>query len=255
MFAPVSYSHIQQQLQSQLERLTEKAARLHAVSPLPEAFVSSLEHKLRIEFTHGSTAIEGNTLTLRETQLLIDEGITPQGAKQLREIHETINHHRAVLALQELVRAGRPGDEAALCELHRIIMANIDDVRSGSYRTERVLVTGAPLQPIRPEAIPEAMRALSSWIETSVLHPVMLAGEAHYRFVKIHPFYDGNGRTARLLFNGILLSNRYPLTVIPAEARSRYITSIDDTDRGQPLRYFELLCECVEHSLDQYLSA
>ena len=255
MFTPVSDSQIQQQLQPRLESLSAMSARLLALSPLPAAFLSSLEHKLRIELTHGSTAIEGNTLTLRETQLLIDEGITPQGAKQLREIHETINHHRAVLRLQEIVREGGRCDESALGELHRLIMANIEDGRAGAYRTERVLVTGAPLQPIRPETIPEAMQELSQWIETSDLHPVMLAGEAHYRFVKIHPFYDGNGRPARLLFNGVLLSNRYPLTVIPAEARSRYITSIDEADRGRPLRYFELLCECVESSLDQYLSA
>ena len=248
-------AQIQQQLEPRLERLTEKSARLLALSPLPAAFASSLEHKLRIELTHGSTAIEGNTLTLRETQLLIDEGIAPPGAKQLREIHETINHHRAVLRLQELVRAGGRCDEPALCELHHLIMASIDDDRAGTWRTERVLVTGAPLQPIRPESIPDAMKELFQWIETSALHPAMLAAEAHYRFVKIHPFYDGNGRTARLLFNGILLAPRYPLTVIPAEARSRYITSLDEADRGQPLRSFELLCECVESSLDQYLGA
>lgn len=254
MFAPMNQSQIQHQLQPILDRLTEKAGRLRALAPLPEAFASSLEHKLRIELTHGSTAIEGNTLTLRETQLLIDEGITPQGAKQLREIHETINHHRAVLRLQELVKNGRPCDEAGIGELHRLIMTNIDDERAGSYRRDRVMVTGAPMQPIRPEKVPEEMRELSSWISSSAMHPVLLAGEAHYRFVKVHPFYDGNGRTARLLLNWILLSNQYPLTVIPAEARSRYITSIDEVDRGQPLAFFQLLCECVENSLDQYLA-
>ena len=252
---PLPDAQIQKQLEPLLERVAGKAARLHSLHPLPEAFTSSLEHKLRIELTHGSTAIEGNTLTLRETQMLVDEGITPQGAKQLREIHETINHHRAVLRLQELVRSGNRCDEASLCELHRLIMANIDDQRAGTYRKDRVLVTGAPLQPIRPEAITDAMSELSRWIDSCPLHPVMLAAEAHYRLVKIHPFYDGNGRTARLLFNGILLTHRYPLAVIPADARSRYITSIDEADRGQPLRYFELLCECVESSLDQYLSA
>ena len=132
-------------------------------------------------------------------------------------------------------------------------MENIDDTRSGSYRVDRVMVTGAPQQPLRPALVPEAMRELYWWIKTSSLHPVLLAGEAHYRFVKIHPFYDGNGRAARLLLNWILLVRGYPLTVIPAEARSRYITSIDEADRGQPLDFFQLLCGCVESSLDQYL--
>ena len=97
------------------------------------------------------------------------------------------------------------------------------------------------------------MDGLFLWIKSSSLHPIILAGEAHYKFVKIHPFYDGNGRTARLLMNWSLLSNGYPLTVIPAEARARYITSIDDVDRGRPLEFFQLLCKCVESSLDQFL--
>jgi Fic family protein len=155
-------SQIEHQLQPNLQRLTEKAGRLRALSPLPEAFASSLEHKLRIELTHGSTPIEGNTLTLRETQLLIDEGITPQGAKQLREIHETINHHRALLRLQEPVKSGQRCDEGGICELHGLIMASNDDERSGIYRSDRIMVTGAPVQPIRPEKVPEAMQELSS---------------------------------------------------------------------------------------------
>jgi Fic family protein len=255
MLAPMERTQIQQRLQPTLERLTQKAERLRTGGPLPAAFLQSLNHKLRIELTHGSTAIEGNTLTLRETQLLIDEGITPQGAKHLREIHETLNHHKAVLRLQEFVAAGRTCQVEGVCELHRIVLQSIDDERSGSYRTERLLVTIAPQQPIRPERIAEEMEALFSWIKSSELHSVILAGEAHYKFVKIHPFYDGNGRTARLLMNWSLLSSGYPLTVIPAEARARYITSIDDADRGRPLEFFQLLCECVESSLDQYLAS
>lgn len=246
---------IQAALQPLLDRISVKAASLRERQPLPAAFVESLEHKLLIELTHGSTAIEGNTLTLRETQLLIDEGITPAGAKQLREIHETLNHHRAVLQVRQWVGQNQPVDETALCSLHRIIMASIDDERSGSWRSDRVFATGAPLQPIRPERIPEAMRDLVSWINcASHLHPVVLAAEAHYRFVKIHPFYDGNGRTGRLLFNWLLLRQGHPLAVIPAVARSRYIHSIDQADQGQPLPFFELLLECVESSLDQFLA-
>lgn len=239
-------------LQPVLERISGKAARLGALV-LPEAFRESLQHKLEIELTHGSAAIEGNTLTLRETQLLIDEGIAPQGSKRLREIYETVNHHKAVLMVQDAVRKGRECGEPEICAVHRLVMEKIDDERSGSYRVDRVMVTGAPLQPLRPELVPEAMRELFGWIHTNDLHPVLLAGEAHYRFVKIYPFYDGNGRTARLLMNWILLSKGYPLTVIPAEARSRYITSIDEADRGRPLYFFTLLSECVESSLDQYL--
>ncbi len=245
---------IQTQLQPVLDRLSEMLARLKKRVPFPEVFSRSLQHKLAIELTHGSAAIEGNTLTLREAQLLIDEGIAPQGAKQLREIHETVNHHKAVLCVLEHVENRQPIGEEAICQLHRILMANIDDRTSGRYRDQSVFVTGAPRQPMRPEKVVSAMVELIEWINTTDSHPVLLAGEAHYRFVKIHPFNDGNGRTARLLLNWILLQREYPLTVIPAEYRSRYITSIDDADLEQPLAYYQLLCECVESSLDQYLS-
>lgn len=245
---------IQTALQPQLDRLSAKAEALLGRMPLPAAFAESLEHKLIIELTHGSTAIEGNTLTLRETQLLIDEGITPGGAKHLREIHETLNHHRAVLQVRQWVAEKHPVDEAALRALHSIIMTSIDDERSGSWRSDRVFVTGAPRQPIRPECIPQAMQELISWMnDITGLHPIILAAEAHYRFVKIHPFYDGNGRTGRLLFNWLLLRHGLPLTVIPAEARSRYIHSIDQADQDHPMPFFELLIECVESSLDQFL--
>jgi Fic family protein len=250
----MTFPHFHSLLQPELDRLSGKLALLVARRPLALEFEQSLEHKLAIELTHGSTAIEGNTLTLRETQLLLDEGITPQTSKQLREIHETVNHHKALRHLQQLVEKGYEPDEQQLCHLHRLIMANIDDDRSGQYRDHRVFVTGAPRQPIRPDLIAESMKTLMTWLDQSKLHPLINAAEAHYRFVKIHPFYDGNGRTARLLFNWVLLRQGYPLTVIPATARSRYITGIDQADQDQPLDYFRLMVECVEDSLDQYLA-
>lgn len=253
MFSLLLTNSMQQMLQPDLAKITDMAARLKERLPLPVAFVESLEHKLRVELTHGSTAIEGNTLTLRETQLLIDEGITPAGSKHLREIHETLNHDKAVRLMQSFIQDKRPIEEEGLAALHRAIMANIDDERSGSYRYDRVLVTGAPMQPLRPELVPQAMQELCTWICSAEMHPVLLAGEAHYRFVKIHPFYDGNGRTGRLLMNWILLHHGLPLTVIPAESRTRYITSIDEADRERPLDFFRLLGECVTCSLDQYL--
>lgn len=245
---------IREPLDPTLARLSALAARLRSVRPLAPEFEASLVHRLRIELTHGSTAIEGNTLTLRETQLLIDEGLAPGGAKALREIHETLNHHRAVLALQDWVNEGRPVSEDGLRELHRLVLQNIDDERSGRYRSARVMVAAAPRQPIHPDHIATAMAELVDWVNGPAGHPVLIAAAAHYRFVKIHPFFDGNGRTGRLLLNWVLLRSGYPLTVIQASDRSRYLHALDEADRDQPLDYYRFLSECVERSLSLYLS-
>ena len=235
-----------------LARLTEKAKRFGALT-LPAASVASIDHRLSIELTHGSTAIEGNTLTLRETQLLIDEGITPSTSKKLRELNEVTNHNEALQQIIAWVKASEvPSVEKAL-ELHRIVLKNIEPETAGQFRDARVMVTGAPLQPVRPERIEDEMTEWVRRLAESSVHPVKMAIEAHYTFVKIHPFFDGNGRTARLLMNWILLSAGYPMTVISGEERARYISSIDDADLGNPEAFSSLICECVERSLDLYL--
>ena len=237
-----------------LARLTDKQRRLAALRPLPEPFASSLEHKLRLELTHASNAIEGNTLTLRETQLLLDEGITPAG-KQLRELHEAINHDAAVKRLYRL--AERPGlvTERDLLDLHALVLRSIDDAWAGRYRATRVFVKGSPLVPPNPLKVPELMTEFAMWLESAGLHPALLATEAHYRFAKIHPFVDGNGRTARLLMNLVLLKHGYPLTVVPAERRADYIGAMDTADLGNTEPFQCLILGCVERSLDLSLSA
>ena len=255
MFDRLASDELISGLQPALERLAAKRQRLATAMPLPSEFSASLKHKLQIELTHGSTAIEGNTLTLRETQLLIDEGIAPSSPRKLREIYETVNHHKALLWLEQWAAGSGPFSSEMLCTLHRFILASIDDERGGRLRNSPVMVVGAPVQPMRADKVPGALDDLAGWINDAGAQPVVAACEAHYRFVKIHPFFDGNGRTARLLMNGILLRHGYPLTVIAADDRSRYLHSLDEADRGKPADFFALIVECVERSLDQYLTA
>ncbi len=255
MFDRLASNELLSALRPALERVAGKQQRFVAAQPLPREFSDSLKHKLQIELTHGSTAIEGNTLTLRETQLLIDEGIAPASPRKLREIYETVNHHKALLWLEQWAAGSDAFAPETLCTLHRFILANIDDERGGQLRNSPVMVVGAPVQPMRADKVPAALDELVAWVNITTEDSVIVACEAHYRFVKIHPFFDGNGRTARLLMNGILLRQDFPLTVIAAEDRSRYLHSLDDADRGKPADYFLLMLECVERSLDQYLSA
>ena len=252
MFERLASDELLSELRPALDRLARKQEQFIA-KPMAVEFRASLDHKLIIELTHGSTAIEGNTLTLRETQLLIDEGIAPTAPRKLREIYESVNHHKALTWLHEFVGSRDAFGPEMLCKLHRFILANIDDERCGQFRHSPVMVVGAPLQPMRADKVPTAVDELTAWINAAKDHPVVIALEAHYRFVKIHPFFDGNGRTARLLMNGILLRQNYPHTVIAADDRSRYLHALDDADRGKPFDYCSLIVECVERSLDQYL--
>ena len=240
------------ELDSMLAALTAKQQRLQAARPLPPEFVSSLEHKLRIELTYASNSIEGNTLTLRETQLLIDENITP-GGKTLREVHETINHNQAVKLLYRIAEKRAPVSERDLLDLHALVLRNIDDTWAGRFRQTRVFITGSPIIPPSHVHVPELMAKFTGGLVAASGHPVRISADAHYEFAKIHPFVDGNGRTARLLMNLLLLQNDYPLTVIPADQRAAYITAMDDADRGDRLPFYRVVCAAVERSLDLYL--
>lgn len=259
MFELLTTDALKQELGNSLRELDAKRRRLAACSPLPQELASSLEHKLEIELTHSSIGIEGNTLTLRETQLLIDEGITPASAKELRELYEAVNHHAALRLMRQMVAGQQPITHEAIAQLHRAVMAKIDDERAGTYGRHTVFVTGAPVQPMRAERVDGAMRELLDWLGEAAgstnWHPVLLAAEAHYRFVKIHPFYDGNGRTGRLLMNWLMLRNDLPLCIIPSSDRSRYFHALDEADRGRPKDFLNLVIECVAASLNQYLAS
>ena len=235
-----------------LAALAAKQQQLQAARPLAPEFLQSLEHKLRIELTHASNSIEGNTLTLRETQLLIDENITP-GGKSLREIHETINHNEAVKLLYRITEKRQPVSERDLLDLHALVLRYIDDAWAGRYRQTRVFITGSPIIPPSHVHVPELMGKLVSGLVAASGHPVRIAADAHYEFAKVHPFVDGNGRTARLLMNLLLLQRDYPLTVIPADQRAAYITAMDDADRGDRLPFYRVICAAADHSLDLYL--
>ena len=240
------------ELDSMLASLTAKQQCLQAARPLPPEFVQSLEHKLRIELTYSSNSIEGNTLTLRETQLLIDENITP-GGKSLREVHETINHNEAIKLLYCIAERRQPVGERDLLDLHARVLRNIDDTWAGRYRQTRVFITGSPIIPPSHVHVPELMVKFITGLLAVSEHPVKIAADAHYEFAKIHPFVDGNGRTARLLMNLLLLQRDYPLAIIPADQRTAYITAMDDADRGDRLPFYRVVCAAVERSLDLYL--
>jgi len=209
-----------------MENLTERLREIDRLKGLLDALRPldnpSILHALDIEYTYESNRIEGNTLTLRETELVIDKGLTV-GGKSMREHLEAINHHEATLLLADLVREHRPLTESLVKQLHGLILRGIDRENAGVYRSLPVMIAGSRHVPPQPWAVPVQMEQCFAWYgaEGQQAHPVVLAAEMHERIATIHPFIDGNGRTARLTMNLILLSAGYPIAIIPGDTNSR----------------------------------
>jgi Fic family protein len=236
--------------------LDRQKAALDRLRPFSKAALTRLHEQMVIEWTYNSNAIEGNTLTLKETALVLQQGITISG-KPLREHLEAVNHREAILKLEDIVRKKQPLNETAVRELHRIILKGIDDGSAGQWRHERVRILGALHLPPDPRKIPDLMRAFFQRLarERKDSHPVWAAAMAHHQFVHIHPFIDGNGRSARLLMNLLLMQEGYPPAVILKVDRPKYYRFLQEADQEHFDGYRRFMARAVERSLALYLQA
>ncbi|MCM3700246.1 Fic family protein [Paenibacillus macerans] len=230
---------------------------LDALRPLPPAAVKNLDEVYRIEWTYNSNAIEGNTLTLLETKLVLEEGLTI-GGKKLREHFEVVNHSEAIDYVKDIVQRKAELSEFVVKSIHQLILKNIDDENAGIYRKINVMISGSKHTPPHFTVVSEQMEQFMKWYNEhkDKLHPVQLAAEFHFRFVYIHPFTDGNGRTACLLMNLILMNSGYPPAVVKAESadRMRYYEALETASAQGDLEPFvELISGCVEDSLRRYI--
>lgn len=241
-------------LDALLAEIDALKAQLDALRPLENA---SILQALDTEYTYESNRIEGNTLTLRETDLVIHKGLTV-GGKSMREHLEAINHYEAVLFLRELVQEHKALNESLILQLHGLILRGIDRDNAGRYRSVPVMISGSRHIPPQPWQVPLLMEQCLSWYETQrpLLHPVVIAAEMHERIATIHPFIDGNGRTARLVMNLILLQHGYPIANIPGDLDSRraYYDALEHSnlidDKGA---FFLLIAGHVKHMLERLL--
>lgn len=213
---------------------------------------------LELEYTYESNRIEGNTLTLRETDLVVNEGMTISG-KSMREHLEAINHKDAVEFVKHLVEKDTPITERAILSLHNLVLRGIDSSMAGKYRHVQVLIQGSSHVPPQPYLVPKQMEDFLFWYQHEALrmHPVILAAEMHERLVSIHPFIDGNGRTSRLLMNLILLKNGYVIANLKgdAESRLRYYEVLERAQTtGDKTDFFLLIAETEANGLERYLS-
>lgn len=210
---------------------------------------------LEVEYIYQSNRIEGNTLTLQETELVINHGLTISG-KSMREHLEALNHSDAIALVRDLVREKTPLTERIIKQIHQLVLRGIDRENAGTYRRVPVRIGGSSHTPPEPWAVAPAMEELLSWYDAHTdLHPVLLAAEMHEKLVTIHPFIDGNGRTARLLMNLILLQNGFVIANIKGDAATRmdYYKRLD-LARGRSKHAFcELIASTEIHCLEDYI--
>jgi len=239
-----------------LKSIEGKKRELDSFRPFSAEIVRKLEEQFTVEWTYNSNAIEGNTLTLNETELVINRGLTI-GKKSLKEHFEAINHKDGIQYLYDFVKKKKELDEDIILALHKIILKNIDDTEGGHYRTSNVMITGAIHIPPSAIKIQRLMNEFFDWYYENKrkLSVAELAAWVHYKIVYIHPFIDGNGRTARLIMNLILIQNGYPPAVILNVDRQKYYRVLKDADREKYNGFINFIGRSIERSLLIYLNA
>lgn len=219
----------------------------------PKVTIASYEKAFEIEYTHNSTAIEGNTLTLMETKVVLEDGISI-GGKSLREIYEVVNHKKAYQYVKDCIRQGLMLDERIVKDIHALLMENI--LVGGIYRREEVVISGAShIPPAGNEMYTQIKNFFSELPGKTELNGIDLAAWTHAEFVRIHPFLDGNGRTSRLLMNYQLLSRGFLPVSIAKENRLDYYNALDlYAAQGRLDDFTEMLAILEEKQLDKYLA-
>lgn len=238
------------------KRINEKLALLNSFRPLPVSAVKRLKEQFAIEMTYNSNAIEGNSLTLKETYLVINEGLTIKG-KPLKDHLEAKNHQEALEYLYDLVEKDKKNtfSENSIRSLNQIVQQNIDKEWAGRYRNSAVIIGGADHKPPEALEISKLMQNLIKWVRENKkkIHPVELASIMHHNLVFIHPFFDGNGRTSRLAMNIILMQAGFPLVIVLKNDRKKYYQTLSLADKGNYVPFVNFIARAVERTLDIYL--
>lgn len=238
------------------DRIEEKLKKLNSLRPLPSSVVAKLKQQFAIEMTYNSNAIEGNSLTLKETGWVIQDGLTIKG-KPLKDHLEAKDHYAAITYLYEIIEHGseQSVSQVFIRNLHKLVVRETEQEEAGSYRKTNVMITGSDHKPPEASEVSSAMDDFISWIRNNQkkLHTIELAAIVHHKIVFIHPFTDGNGRTARLIMNLFLLHEGYPLVVVLKNDRGKYYRTLVQADKGDYKPFIRFVAQAVERSLNIYL--
>lgn len=225
---------------------------LDALRPLAPETVAALDAWYDVELTYTSNALEGNTLTRSETAVVLEKGVTVSG-KPLKDHLEAAGHRDALVYVRELASAGAPIKEADIRNLHRLILQKISPEDAGSYSRHQRMISGSDLALPSPAEIPALMGDFGKWLAAVSASPET-AFDAHERLVTIHPFSDGNGRTARLLMNLVLLRAGFPPLILPPEDRPAYHDALHAVQmEGDRELWHQFLYERLNRSLERVL--
>lgn len=246
------------QIQDKLKKIDSVRDKWRNAHPLNPTQLHKLREYFHTAYTHESNKIEGNTLTLQETHLVINEGITI-GGKSVREHLEVINHKSAIQLIEDLASEEAEFTPHTLKQLHQLVLKGIDDENAGRYRSVEVRISGSEHIPPAPFQITNLMEDYFAFYQKqkNKMHPVLLAAEMHERLVSIHPFIDGNGRTSRLVMNLILLNNGYTMANLKGntENRMRYYSALQSVQLNHENEsFYELITDAVLHSIEEHLS-
>ena len=242
-----------------LKEVDVQKEQLSALRPLPEEALKKIQDALDIEYAYESNRIEGNTLTLQETALVVNEGVTISG-KSMREHLEAINHAEAISYIKDIAKQDIEISERTIKEIHALILHGIDRENAGRYRTVPVMISGSTHMPPQPYLIEKQMEDFIlrfKQMEAEKVHPVLIAAYLHDELVRIHPFIDGNGRTSRLLMNLYLLRHGYVIITLKGsnDAKVNYYKALEMSHTEQlPEDFQKLVIEAEIAALQKYLS-
>ncbi|MFA5433538.1 MAG: Fic family protein [Candidatus Paceibacterota bacterium] len=240
------------------KRIEEKLNQLNNLRPLSSSMINKLREQFSIEMTYNSNAIEGNKLTLRETGYIINEGITIKG-KSFKDHLEAKDHYEAIDYLYGIIedKANNPISGILIRNLQKMVVRETEPNSAGCYRDGGVFISGSKHHPPEAYDVPKLMESLIDWIKVNrkKVHSIELAAIIHHKIVNIHPFFDGNGRMARLVMNLLLMQDKYPLVVILKQDRKKYYQCLERADKGDYIPFVNFIAQAVERSLNIYLRA
>ncbi len=238
------------------KRILEKKKIVGSFRPFDKMQLKKLKEDFIVEYVYDSTSIEGNTLTLNETRLVLQEGITI-GGKSLREHLDVTNQKEAMGWIEDLTKKKRKINEADILTLHKLTLKGISDYWAGKYKTSQNRIVGSKLKTTPPYKVTGEMRSLLTSINrnSKKYNPIELAAYAHHELVRIHPFVDGNGRVARLLCNLILMSKGYVPMIIRNRDRKKYFDVLEKAHFGDLEKFVNFIGLMEEEALMRYINA